>query len=111
MCRRWSGSFYPALRAQRFTLEGEESVSIYRSSPWAERAFCTTCGSNLWFRFLPTGSRSFVAGLFDLQPGFTIDREIFIDEKPGWYELEGDRPKVTRNEVWEEAEKEGFTFD
>jgi len=89
---------------------GEDSVAVYRSSEWAERAFRGTCGSNLWYRFLPTGSRSFLAGLFDLPPGIGIERQIFVDEKPDWYDILQESPMLTGPECIAEAEAAGFSF-
>lgn len=66
---------------------GEEAVTVYRSSEWAERAFCGTCGTNLWYRFLPTGTCSLLAGLFDLPQGFGIEQQIFVDDKPDWHDI------------------------
>lgn len=111
MCRRWSGSFYAAQTGESFTISGEDAVGIYRSSDWAERAFCKICGSNLWFRFLPTGNRSFLAGLFDGARDATIEKEIFVDESANWTCLPGDHPRQTGEEVIAEAKAAGFSFD
>ena len=110
MCRRW-GSFYPALRCESFEIAGEDAITVFRSSDWAERAFCGTCGSNLWYRFLPTGNRSFLAGLFADAAGYAIESEIFCDEAPAWCQLAGDHKRQTGEEVIAEAKAAGFSFD
>ena len=111
MCRRWGGAFYSALAGKNFTIHGEEQIAVYRSSEWAERAFCKTCGSNLWFKFLPTGNRSFSAGLFDSASSARIEKEIFIDEAASWTCIGGDHPKMTGEEIIAEAKAAGFDFD
>ena len=111
MCRRWSGSFYTAQTGENAQVSGERAVSVYRSSEWAERAFCGTCGSSLWFRFLPTGGRSFSAGLFDAAARHGIEKEIFVDEAADWSRVEGDHPRQTGAEVIAEAKAAGFSFD
>ena len=111
MCQRWGGAFYAGVKGTDAVVRGEEAVSVYRSSPWAERAFCGTCGSNLWYRFLPTGNRSFLAGLFTLPPGFGIEQQIFVDEKPDWYDLAQDSPLKTGAQIMAEAKAAGFTFE
>ena len=111
MCRRWSGSFYTALTGVSHDIQGEESITEYRSSDWAERGFCNKCGSSLWYKFLPTGGRSFSAGLFDASISYTIEKEIFVDERATWSRLKGDHPCQTAQEVIEEAKAAGFTFD
>ncbi|MEW4448346.1 GFA family protein [Qipengyuania sp. JC766] len=111
MCRRWSGSLYSAQYGENPEVTGEASVSVYRSSDWAERAFCSACGTHLWFRFLPTGNRSFSAGLFDAAASHAIEKEIFVDEAAAWSRLQGDHPRQTGEEVIAEAKAAGFTFD
>ena len=111
MCQRWGGAFYAGLEADNFTIEGEDAVSVYASSNWAERAFCSKCGSNLWYRFTPTGNRTFLAGLFDLPEGMGIKHQIFVDEKPDWYDLAQESPMKTGPEIIAEAKAAGFTFE
>jgi hypothetical protein len=111
MCAQWGGSMYAGIEADEFTLTGEDHVATYRSSNWAERAFCRTCGSNLWYKFLPTGNRTFLAGLFDLPDGLEIKQQIFIDEKQDWYDIAQDSPKKTGAQIIAEAEAAGFSFD
>lgn len=110
MCQRWGGAFFAGVKGEAAEVTGEESVTIYCSSQWAERAFCSTCGSNLWYRFLPTGNRSFLAGLFDLPKGFGIEHQIFVDEKPDWYDILQESPMKTGPEVIAEARAAGFSF-
>ncbi|MCA0909209.1 GFA family protein [Qipengyuania gaetbuli] len=111
MCRRWGGAFYSALSGSGFTIHGEDQIAVYQSSAWAERAFCKTCGSNLWFKFLPTGNRSFSAGLFDDAGGAEIEKEIFVDEAASWACVAGEHPRMTGEEIIAEAKAAGFTFD
>ena len=111
MCRRWGGAFYAAQTGESFTIAGEQSIATYKSSEWGERAFCKTCGSNLWWRFLPTGNRSFSAGLFDGAVSASIAKEIFSDERADWCRLIGDHPRQTGAQVIAEAKEAGFDFD
>lgn len=111
MCQRWGRAFYAGVKGADVSVSGDDAVAVYRSSAWAERAFCKQCGSNLWYCFLPTGSRSFLAGLFDLPPGFGIEQQIFIDEKPDWYDLAQTSPMKTGAATIAEAKAAGFTFE
>ncbi|MDE1466400.1 GFA family protein [Aurantiacibacter sp. D1-12] len=111
MCRHWTGSNYPALEGASFKLSGEEHIATYKSSEWAERAFCSKCGSNLWYKFLPTGNRSFLAGLFDGASDLPVGREIFVEEKVRWGEIPGEHDRLTGEEVIAEAKAAGFSFD
>ena len=111
MCRRWGGAFYSALSGSRFTIHGEDAIGVYRSSAWAERAFCSACGTSLWFKFLPTGNRSFSAGLFDEATGLEVEKEIFVDEAARWTCIAGEHPRLTGEEIIAEAKAAGFSFD
>ena len=111
MCRQWGGAMYAGIAADGFTITGEDAVRAYDSSAWAERAFCSKCGSHLWYRFKPSGNRSFLAGLFDLPEGLPIKHQIFIDEKPDWYDLAQKSPMKTGAEIIAEARDAGFEFE
>ena len=111
MCRRWGGAFFVGLDGETFTIDGEDAVRTYNASAWGERAFCGNCGSNLWYRFLPTGSRSFLAGLFADADNYPVEKEIFVDEQARWCDLSGDHPRLTGAEEIAAAEAAGFTFD
>ena len=111
MCRRWGGAFYAALAGDHFTLEGEDAITTYASSEWGERAFCSKCGTNVWWLFKPTGNRSFSAGLFDDAAHLAIEKEIFVDESADWCRLEGDHLRETGKEVIAEAKAAGFSFE
>ena len=47
------------------TFEGEENISVFESSEWAERGFCKECGSHLFYRLKATHQYIMPAGLFD----------------------------------------------
>ena len=110
MCARWGGVMYAGVESDSFSLAGEGSITTYQSSDWAERAFCSKCGSNLWYLFKPTGGRTFLAGLFNLPEGLPIKHQIFVDEKPDWYDLAQESPMKTGAEIIAEAEAAGVTF-
>lgn len=77
-------------------------VRTYRSSWFAERAWCETCGSALWLRNVDgpdTGVYEFVPGLFDNAAGARLTRVVYADRHPGGYWLEGaDVMRVSQKE-------------
>jgi len=101
MCRRWSGMAFAGLAADEHAVTRSGETAIYRSSEWAERAFCAKCGANLWYHFLPDDRYVFMAGLFDLPAEAVIHEQIFVDHKADWYEV---RP-LARQSTGEEAMK------
>lgn len=107
MCVRWGGSAYLSTRmADEHSINGEQYVTRYRSSKWAERGFCNQCGSHLFFTYLPANKTSFSPGLFADADGFSMKEEIFIEAKPDYYAYAGDRPRLTEAEVIEKYRPE-----
>jgi hypothetical protein len=99
MCRRWAGGplFAAAVKGVRF--EGEESLASYSSSDWAERGFCRTCGSNLFYRLKPTDQYLMCVGAFDDVSQFQLVTELFVDDKPEGYAFAGDLARLTEADV------------
>ena len=110
MCRRWGGGALMGVSGASFTIAGREHITSYASSEWAERAFCAKCGSNLWYRFTPGDNFSFLAGLFKLPDDCEFLQQIFIDEKPGYYDFMQKSPMKTGPEIIAEAEAAGYSF-
>ena len=100
MCRRWSGGApFFAVRAANVKFEGEANIGRYDSSDWAQRGFCKTCGTNLFYFFKAANRYAMSAGVFDDNDAFALAREIFIDRKPSGYAFAGEHPKMTEAEV------------
>lgn len=101
MCRRWSGGPMFAVHCGTEVKFSGGKPSIYQSSDWAERGFCSTCGTHLFYHLLPNNEFVLPAGIFQ-DKEFQLTNEIFIDEKPGYYELKNDTRKMTGQEVFEQ---------
>ena len=91
MCRRWNGGPAFAASVGSVTFTGEENITRYESSGWAERGFCSKCGSNLFYLLKPNRYILW-AGIFNEQ-SFDFDGEIYCADKPGWYDFAGDHPR------------------
>ena len=91
MCRRWGGGPALSVSVGSVTFTGEENITRYESSGWAERGFCSRCGSNLFY-FLKPDRYILGTGTFDEQV-FDFDGEIFCADKPDWYNFAGDHPR------------------
>jgi len=101
MCRRWtSGPFMAVDCETEVQFEGEENIGRYRSSDWAERGFCKVCGTNLFYRIVESGQYIMSAGAFDDQEYFKLKSQIFIDEKPAYYDFANDTRMMTGEEVF-----------
>jgi len=102
MCRRWSGgSAFFAAATQGLTFASRDQLGVYASSEWAERGFCRTCGTTLFYFLKPTQTYLVSVGAFDDASPFRLVREIFIDRKPPGYAYAGDHERWTEAETFE----------
>ena len=100
MCRRWGGG--PALTVDAkkgITFGGEEFIATYTSSPWAERGFCTCCGTHLFYRLQNSEYCNIPLGLLDTTDNFTFRTQIFIDRKPDCYSFANQTATMTEADV------------
>ncbi|MEM9071633.1 MAG: GFA family protein [Myxococcota bacterium] len=105
MCQRWAGGPYFSAVAKTIEWEGEDYIKVITSSAWAERAFCTECGTGLFYRITAPGEHegmtALAVGTLDDTDGFTLEREWFFDKRCSAYQLEGERLKVTAEQAKE----------
>jgi hypothetical protein len=86
MCQKWGGGPFLEVDCKAdVTVEGEKNISVFSSSEWAERGFCSKCGSHLFYRLKQGDSWAIPVGLFDEAPAVDFQKQIFIDEKPPFY--------------------------
>lgn len=101
MCRKWGGGPGMAVDAgTEVEFEGEEFVSTYGSSEWAERGFCRRCGTHLFHRLKASGFYNIPVGLLDGVEHLELRREIFVDQKPEGYSFANKTQKMTEAEVF-----------
>jgi len=64
-----------------------ETLKWFQSSATAERGFCSTCGSNLFWRRFNVDYTSIWAGTIDGPTGLVMDTQIHTETKGDYYEL------------------------
>ena len=97
-CRRWASSPLFAVGVESVTFTGQDNITVFNSSEWAERGFCAHCGSNLYYRLKEADHYIVCTGLFEDQSVFKLAGEIYVDENPGGYAFAGDHPRLTGEE-------------
>ena len=100
MCRKWGGG--PALTLEGGSdakISGEEFVSVFSSSDWAERGFCKQCGTHLFYRLKNTDFCNYSVGLFKDAENFKFHVQIFVDSKPACYDFANKTEMMTEAEV------------
>lgn len=101
MCRKWAGGPLLAVDAgSDVSLEGEDNITVFDSSDWAERGFCRRCGSHLFYRIKANNQYIVPVGLFEDDQRFVLEHQIFIDEKPGFYDFANQTRNMTGAEVF-----------
>jgi hypothetical protein len=101
MCRKWGGS--PLLAFEGGTqvqFDGADSITVFSSSAWAERGFCRTCGSHLFYRLKKEGHYWVPVGLLDEKEAWIFDQQVFIDEKPSFYSFANKTKNLTGDQVF-----------
>lgn len=101
MCKTWGGSSLLAVHAgTSAAFQGEENISVYHSSEWAERGFCKGCGTHLFFRLKENNHYYLPLGLFKNTQELNFDSQIFIDKKPPNYSFANHTKTLTEEEFY-----------
>ncbi|RVV97654.1 GFA family protein [Mesobaculum littorinae] len=100
MCQRWGGASFVAVTAAEVAWQGEEHIRRRASSDWAERGWCDTCGTHLFYRVTApgidgAGCHEIPLGLLDDTDGLRMTREIFTDRRPAAYDFAGPHERLT----------------
>jgi hypothetical protein len=102
MCQRWTGGLFVCFTADAAAVTVTGEVARYRSSPFAERAFCPRCGSHLWFNDVDDGGTpknyELMPGLFDAARAWPMRSEIYVDRAMSSIRLLGEHRRSTRAE-------------
>ncbi|MFZ5708762.1 MAG: GFA family protein [Pseudomonadota bacterium] len=100
MCQRWSGGLFLCFNAEADGVTVEGPVARFRSSGFAERAFCPVCGSHLWMRNTGADAEAYelMPGLFDAVLSAPLRSEVYSDRAMASVRLAGDHRRATRAE-------------
>ena len=94
-CRKTSGHHVAATAANRedLLISGEASLTWFQSSPEARRAFCTTCGSQLFWDRAASAQISIFAGSLENADGLETSHHIHAATKGCYYAI-GDKVPI-----------------
>ncbi len=99
MCRQHTSGAFVSLETVPGSITVSGPAQSFKSSDWAERGFCGTCGSTLWYGTLHDGARNLASGLFPNAGGGVLKVEFFADMCPAGYALAGEHRKMTTEET------------
>lgn len=97
LCRRWSGTVFMGFDVAPGDVEVRGDIATFASSSFAERAFCGTCGTHLWFRDTADNAPYELSpGLFPEARDLPLVREVYADRAARWARLSGNHRRVSR---------------
>lgn len=99
MCQIWTGGLFLAFTAEAAAVTVMGEVTRFRSSAFAERAFCPRCGSHLWMRN-DGGDYDLMPGLFAEAADWPLRSEIYSDRAMACIRLAGEHDSTTQAD-WE----------
>lgn len=97
-CARWTGYAVAAtaVEVDRFRLlSGADQLKWFSSSAHAERGFCATCGSSLFWKPHDGSRLSVLAGVLDPPTGLRISAHIFVADKADFYDIDDKAPRFS----------------
>ncbi len=104
MCRKWTGGPYMSAAAAQVQWGDTTALRTFSSSQWAERGFCSTCGSSLFYRITAPGPAQgltmLAVGALDDPNGLALTHEVFTDKRPDAYSFAGELSGMTEAEVF-----------
>lgn len=100
MCRKWSaGPLMTIAHNGKITLTNKEIIKYYQSSQWAERVFCSECGTHLFYHLHGTDQYYIAAWIFDNLPELKFDQQVYIDKKPTCYDFANHTHNLTEADI------------
>ena len=99
MCQRWASGMFAGVHTTEFEVtKGADVMTVFKSSEWATRAFCSCCGSNIYYKADEMATPAVALGTFDDTEGLINGIRYFIDMKPEGLTLKGDVKSMTEAE-------------
>lgn len=101
MCQRWAAGPFLAvgIEANSLRIEGADELQTYPSSEWGERLFCRKCGTPLFWRTRDGRYIAASAGSLIDKSQLRLAREIYVDEKPAYYDFANATVRLTGQEA------------
>ncbi len=100
-CRKWGGGpFMEVNCGATVQFNDGAPIAVYDSSDWAERGFCSNCGSHLFYRLKENQHHMVPVGLLDDDSGLSFKQQVFIDEKPSYYDFNNTTENLTGAELF-----------
>lgn len=99
MCQKQHGSFGAYSKAKKTDIQITNTVGLkwYRTSDIAQRGFCETCGSSLFWQPDHQDSTGIIAGSLDQPTVLKTMGHIFVGEKAAFLEITDAYPQFDKS--------------
>ena len=96
-CRRWGGGVgVICTETDGAVVESGDTLHWCKTSANSERGFCEHCGTSLFWRATTDGKITDICiGALEDGANITLDRHIYVDDKPAFYEMAGSARRLT----------------
>jgi hypothetical protein len=100
-CRKQTGHRHAdtGTTPDKVTIEGAGHVTWFRASPEAERGFCATCGSHLFWNHPGMNYLGLSAASIDEPTGLRMVKHIFVESKGDYYDITDGLPQFIEYET------------
>ena len=97
-CRRTSGHVWASTHApyDQVKFTNDQGLAWYKSSDFAKRGFCKTCGSSLFYRMNDEDGVGIAAGCLDNPTGLHVGKHIFVKDKGDYYDITDNAPQIQK---------------
>jgi len=88
-CRKQTGHYLAAtsVKLEQLRISRADTLRWYRASDAAERGFCGTCGSVMFWRPADGSGISITPGTLDGPTGLRVEGHIFCADKGDYYDV------------------------
>lgn len=98
-CRKQTGHYLAAtdVRDENIVIEGGDNLTWFAASEHAQRGFCKSCGSIMFWKRNGSDKVSVTAGVFTEPTGLVSECHIFVADKGDYYDITDDLPQFERS--------------
>lgn len=101
-CRKWGGGPLLVVEGKAARFNSERNVRVYASSEWAERGFCSECGTHLFYRLKSADMYAVPAGVLEGEDSWRFESQVFIEAKPDYYCFANQTRELTGEQLFAE---------
>lgn len=106
MCCTWSAGPLVMVHGETAPRVKEGApLKVYDSSEWGQRCFCSNCGTSLFWQAKDGSFYGVSADALEGTENFTLESEIFTDQKAKYHTPDANTHCMTAAEFWKMIEE------